>query len=183
MTDKKTNRDLEEFKYLIDSRHLTDKEKEKEREAILKVREARFRNRTSFEIQVARLLQLKYQMEAYLEESPEAGIDNPGTYFTKFLNIYVNTLYKKKKDFASDLSIDPIVLSQVLNNHRDPQDSFIHRLVIHSTACFEKVCEFDQDIWPRIFYQDKVCKFLSGQNTLKEAEAKYVKCRNPGAGE
>ena len=87
-------------------------------------------------------------------------------------------LYKKKKDFASDLSIDPIVLSQVLNDHRDPQESFIHRLVLHSMASFEKVCEFNEDMWPRIFYQDKVCKFLSSQNTLKEAESKYVTARD-----
>lgn len=124
MTDKKTNRDMEEFKYLIDSRHLTHKEKEKEKEAILKVREARSRNRSRYEIQEAKLLQLKYQMEAYLEEYLEEGLCKSGPYFTLFLNTYVNTLYKKKKDFASDLSIDPIVLSQVLNDHRDPQESF-----------------------------------------------------------
>lgn len=113
-------------------------------------------------------------MEEYLEE----GLCKSGPYFTLFLNTYVNTLYKKKKDFASDLSIDPIVLSQVLNDHRDPQESFIHRLVLHSMASFEKVCEFNEDMWPRIFYQDKVCKFLSSQNTLKEAEAKYVTARD-----
>lgn len=127
---------------------------------------------------MARLLQLKYQMEAYLEEYLEEGVCKSGPYFTIFLNTYVNTLYKKKKDFASDLSIDPIVLSQVLNDHRDPQESFIHRLVLHSMASFEKVCEFNEDMWPRIFYQDKVCKFLSSQNTLKEAEAKYVTSRD-----
>lgn len=178
MTDKKTNRNMEEFKYLIDSRDLTDKEKEKEKEAILKVREARSRNRSRYELQEAKLLQLNYQMEAYLEEDLEEGDHNSGPYFTRFLNTYVNILYKKKKDFASDLSIDPIVLSQVLNMHRDPQESFIHRLVVHSIASFEKVCEFSQDLWPRIFYKDKVCKFLSNQNTLKEAEARYVTTRD-----
>ncbi|MFH0758678.1 MAG: hypothetical protein V2B15_15420, partial [Bacteroidota bacterium] len=175
MTKKRKKDEMEEFKYLIDSRTLSKQERKEESEAILKAREARFRARTEHERKVASLLQLKYQMEEFLK-NPVPG---SGSYFTKFLNFYVDTLYKKRKDFASDLSIDPIVLSQVLNNHRDPQETFMHRLIIHTRGAYEKVCEFNLELWPRVFYQDKVHRFLSTQHMVRESEEKYVTTRGP----
>lgn len=171
MAENNPDEALEEFKYLIDSRNLTKKEKALERDAILKAREARLKNRSEFEVKVARLLQLKYQMEDYLL-NPNYDY---GPYFSKFLTIYVDTLYKKRRDFASDVSIDPIVLSQVLNNHRDPQESFLHRLSIHSMGSYKDFTGFSHDLWPRVYFRDKVCKFLSTQALVRESEATYVK--------
>ena len=176
MTERR-NDELEEFKYLIDSRNLT--EKKAERDAILKAREARFRNRSEHEKKVARLIQLKYQMEEYLKK-PECS---SGPCFLKFLNTYVDTLYYKRKHFASDLSIDAIMLSQVMNNHRDPQETFMHRLIIHSQSSYEKICRFNQDLWARVYYQDKVCQFLSTQEMVRDSEERYVTTRKFEPGE
>lgn len=145
-------------------------EKEAEKEAILRAREARFRSRSESEKKIARLMQLKFQMEAYLEK-PDSST---GQKFSEFLKVYVDTLYDKRKHFASDLSIAPIELSQVLNQHRAPQDAFLRRLVIHSRASYKHIGPFDPDVWPRIYYQDKVSQFLFTQEQVKESEAKYV---------
>ena len=50
MIRKRRSKYLEDFKYLIDSRNLTNEEKRAERDAILKAREARFRERLDNEI-------------------------------------------------------------------------------------------------------------------------------------
>ncbi|MEX0361685.1 MAG: hypothetical protein AB3N10_11945, partial [Allomuricauda sp.] len=89
MGKKTVNNELDDFKYLIDSRNLSNKEKLSEREAILRARELRFRKRKEKDIIVAKLLQLKYRMEEYLE-NPLCH-DQP--YFPKFLESYVDTLY------------------------------------------------------------------------------------------
>ena len=67
------------------------------------------------------------------------------------------------------------MLSQVLNMHRDPQESFIHRLILHSETSYKPVCDFGKDLWPRVYYQDKVCRFLTTQDQVQESEMKYVK--------
>lgn len=173
MTEKNKNEEMEEFQYLIDSRKLTDKEIASEKHAILKAREARFRSRSENEKKAARLLQLKFQMEEYLNNTECSS----GPHFSKFLNIYVDTLYDKRKQFAADISIDPIMLSQVMNNHRDPQEIFIHRLIIHSSVSYGKLCSYNRDLWPRVFYQDKICMFLSRQEVVRDSEEKYVTSR------
>lgn len=63
MDKKIANNELDDFKYLIDSRNLSNKEKLSEREAILRARELRFRERKEKDITISNLLQLKYQME------------------------------------------------------------------------------------------------------------------------
>lgn len=45
MAKRNKDTDLDEFKYLIDSRKLSEKDKEADRKAILKAREARFKSR------------------------------------------------------------------------------------------------------------------------------------------
>jgi hypothetical protein len=90
----------------------------------------------------------------------------------------VDTLYDKRTEFASDLSIKPMMLSQVLNNHRYPKDTFIYRLIIHSVGSYKNLCDFDRELWPRVYYQDKVYKFISSQDTLRESEEKYVRNKN-----
>lgn len=121
MTRIKENKELEEFVYLVDSRNLTSKEKREERKAILKAREARFRDRTENEVRTAKLMQLKYKMEEYLN----APNFNSESLFPIFLTTYVDCLYDKRKNFASDIEIEPMTLSHVLNKRRQPKDTFL----------------------------------------------------------
>lgn len=173
MIRKRRNKDLEDFKYLIDSRNLTNKEKRAERDAILKAREARFRERSDNEIKTAKLMQLKYQMEKYLNK-PKCSL---GPFFPKFLINYIDTLYDKRKKFASDISVTPVSLSHILNEHREPKDVFLHRLILHSQVSFKDRCEFDKELWPKVYYQDKVCRIMASSEKWEISEEKYVKGR------
>ncbi len=167
----KENKSLEDFKYLIDSRDLTNKEKAEERDTILKARAARFETRSDNDIKTAKLMQLKFQMEEYLS-SPLCSVELS---FPKFLMTYIDTLYEKRKDFASDISIKPIVLSHVLNEHREPNDSFLLRLMFHSQDSFKDLIEFDKSLWAMVYYQDKVCGFLDSSEKLGKSEKKHVR--------
>ena len=174
MNEKRHEKELEDFKYLIDSRTLSDEDRKAEREAILKAREARFRKRSGIEISTAQLIQLKYQMEDYVDNPAYS----PEPRFSEFLKKYVDTLYKKRAEFASDLSIEPMMLSQVLNNHRNPKDTFMCRLIIHSVGSYKSLCDFNRELWPRVYYQDKMYKFISSQDKLRESEEEYVRHKN-----
>lgn len=171
MDRKSGKKDLDDFQYLIDSRNLTDKERGEEREAILKAREARYRDRSENDREIAKLLQLKYQMEEYVNDSK--GEDSP--HFSRFLKIYVDTLYKKRKDFAADIGISPMELSHILNDHREPKDSFLYRLIVHSQSSFRNLCGFNRNLWPKVFYQDKVRDFMASSEKWKRSEEKFVK--------
>ncbi len=161
--NKSKDKNLEDFKYLIDSRNLTSKQKREERDALLKARELRFRNRTDNEIKTAKLMQLKYQMEDYLS-NPTCS----GPFFSDFLKSYIDTLYDKRKNFASDINVKPLVISHILNGHREPQDTFLFRLIYHSQHTFQELCEFSWELWPKVYYQDKVC-------LMKELSKQWVK--------
>lgn len=80
MTKKSKEKELEDFQLLIDSRNLTDEERGEDREAILKAREARLRDRSENDMKISKLLQLKYQMEESVNNSkggdtPQLGLD------------------------------------------------------------------------------------------------------------
>ncbi|MCK5068400.1 MAG: hypothetical protein KAR16_13220 [Bacteroidales bacterium] len=170
MTKKKYDEEMEEWKDLIDSRVLTDEERDRDRLIMLKIRKAKAREMPGELIQSMKLLQLKLQMESYINDP--ISITEPR--FAEFLTTYVDTLYKKRKNFAADLSIDPMMLSQVLNNHRDPQDTFMYRLIIHSEASYKDLTVFNRELWPRVYYQDKVNRFITAENHVRETEEKYV---------
>ncbi|MDT0650789.1 hypothetical protein [Autumnicola edwardsiae] len=170
MSKKGFNNEIEEYKELIDSRLTSEKEKEQERNALIAARQKRFRERPESEKLVGNLLQIKYQIENYLNNPAYSNKNS----FPKFLSMYVDTLYKKRKDFASDLDINPIILSQIINNHRDPKEEFLIRLIVHSQAVFKSFGHFDRDLWPKLYYQDKMCEFLTTSEKRRKIEERHV---------
>lgn len=170
MDKQRRNKDIEEFKYLIDSRNLTSAEKKEEREALLRARELRFRNRTDNEVKTAKLMQLKYKMEDYVSDFTCSG-----PYFTEFLKSYIDTLYDKRKNFASDINVKPLVISHILNGHREPQDTFFLRLIHHSQQTFRSLCEFNWDLWPKVYFQDKVCLMKASSKEWEKTEGRKLR--------
>jgi len=170
MTNDKKNKELEEFKYLIDSRNLSDKERKANTTSIMKTRAARLRARSAHDIKLAKLMQLKLEMDEYLN-TPDY---NKEYSFSSCLTRYVDTIYDKRKNFASDISIESLMLSQVMNNHRDPQEKFMLRLIVHTENTFKPVCKFDQNTWYRIFYKEKVGKIMSTQKEWRSSVEKFV---------
>lgn len=171
MSKKDMINELEQFKDLIDSRTIPEKEKEEDRKALLAAREKRFKIRPESEKIAAELLQLKYQMENFLKD-PVPGLENN---FSKFLSIYIDILYRKRKNFAADIDINPIVLSQIINNHRQPTEEFLIRLVLHSQAVFKKISSFEKELWPKLYFQDRISEFLTSTEKKRKLEEKHVK--------
>jgi len=162
--------DLEEFKYLIDSRHIPEEEREREDQLLLEARKKSIQNMSDSTIRKGKLMQLYFQMNSYLDNSE----GKPKYNFREFLKMYVDALYTKRKDFATDMDIKPITLSQVLNRHREPQEIFLRKLVKHSKEVFEEIGYSINDMWPRVYYQDKLNHFTSLQEQVMEKEGKYV---------
>jgi len=165
---------VENFKYLIDSRKLSSKERKQNADEMQKARAERFINRSSHEIKMAKLMQLKFQMEDYLD----APNNDSRFSFIYFLKKYVEIIYKKQKDFAHDLSVEPLLLSQLLNRHREPQEKFMLRLMVHSDRTFKTVCKFDQEIWYKIYYQEKLEQIISTQKNWRNSVEKLVNNSN-----
>lgn len=167
MENKNENTDIENFKYLIDSRKISDK---KQSESITKARLDRYSDRNTNEVKEAKLLQLVFQMEDFLTDPYKEK--NYG--FLLFLKKYINILYKKRMDFASDISIQPIALSQVINGHREPSNAFLQRLVLHTQQSLEGITNLDGDIWIKILYNDKLKSFKDSRDTWEKRENKFV---------
>lgn len=75
-----------------------------------------------------RVLRLRLTIEASLKERvyrKECG-------FGSYLKEYINLQDKKRKVFADEISIDETLLSQLINERRDPPDYIFFRLEIHS---------------------------------------------------
>ncbi len=74
------------------------------------------------------VLQLKFQLEDYIQQNEF----NPDLNFGYFLKQYVDLLQIKRKQFAEEISIDETLLSQFINQHRTPPEYIAIRLEIHS---------------------------------------------------
>ena len=76
----------------------------------------------------ATLLQVRFKIEDYLNDPK---FDENKT-FGSFLKSYIESLNKRRNEFAREVNIKPTVLSQYINSHRDPTQIFLIRLELHS---------------------------------------------------
>jgi len=76
----------------------------------------------------AGILQLKYQMEDYVNE----GAYEKGLEFGAFLQRYLKVLNKKQVDFATEVSLHHTKISQLLHGKAEPNLSLVYRLEKHS---------------------------------------------------
>lgn len=113
---------------------------------------------------LARLLQLKYQMEDYSNNAPY----DVNRSFGFFLREYLKFLNMRNKDFASDIGIDETELSQVLNRHRKPSEKVIIRLEIHSNKIIPAI------IWFKLLEKEKEYEILT-DSKIRTVERKHVK--------
>jgi plasmid maintenance system antidote protein VapI len=113
---------------------------------------------------IARLLQLKFLIEDYLQ----ANSFNTNYYFGYFLKEYVARLERKNKEFAAEIDVDPTELSQVINKHRKPTDKLIYRLEIHSNKNFPAL------MWFKLLEKERAYELLHNRGMI-ENEKKHVK--------
>lgn len=161
--------------YGVDSRYDSVNERESEAVALMEARIKKMKGLTGEDILRARLIQLKLKMEEYLELSAY----DKGNYFSEFLKSYIDTIYSKRSQFSDDIDITPIQLSQIINNHREPNEEFFKKLMVHSEKMFRNVCEFQQQIWYQVYYREKLNNTLSTQDVWKPQIEEHVRISEP----
>ncbi len=169
MTENK--KDIMDTEYGIDSRYKSDKERESDATALMEARLMRIKGLSKDHIVKAKLLQLKLKMEEYIK-SPVYDNKN---YFSEFLKMYIDTIYQKRSSFAKDIDIAPVSLSQVINNHREPPEEFLLKLMIHSEKAFKNVCEFHKKTWYQVYFHEKICDTMSNQEQWRPKIEKHVR--------
>lgn len=169
MTEKKQN--IMDTEYGIDSRYKSNNERESEATALMEARLGRMKNLSKDQITKAKLLQLKLKMEEYIKNP----VYDNHNYFSDFLKLYIDSIYTKRSTFAKDIDVAPVSLSQVINNHREPKEEFIMKLMIHSEKVYENVCEFHKKTWYQVYFHEKICDTMSNQEQWRPEIEKHVR--------
>lgn len=162
---------IKDAEYGVDSRYKSKKEHEYEATALMEARLMRMKNLSKEQIIRAKLLQLKLKMEEYIKKP----VYDNNNYFSEFLKSYIDIIYSKRSFFAKDIDITPVSLSQVINNHREPKEEFIMKLMIHSEKVFENICEFHKKTWFQVYFHEKICDTMSNQEQWKPKIEKHVR--------
>ena len=173
MISKENRRLNEDAEYGLDSRYNSKKEKESEATALMEARLRRMKNLSKDQIVRAKLMQLKLRMEEYIKQP----IYDDHDYFLDFLKTYIDTIYSQRKRFAYDINIAPVKLSQVINNHREPKDEFIMKLMIHSEKIYKSIDikEFHKKTWYQVYFHEKICDTMASQEEWRPEIEKHIK--------
>jgi hypothetical protein len=166
--DKNLMMDVE---YGIDSRYKSDLESVSEATALMEARLRRMKFLSNDQITKAKLLQLKLKMEEFINHP----VYDNHNHFSNFLKFYIDSIYSKRSIFAKDINVDPVSLSQVINNHREPKDEFILKLMIHSEKVYKDVCSFNKKIWYQIYFNNKICEIMAKQEQWQPEIEKQVR--------
>ncbi|AXG70920.1 hypothetical protein KORDIASMS9_03175 [Kordia sp. SMS9] len=160
MTKEKNYTDPE---FGVDSRYASEQEYQSEATALMEARLQRMKGLSKDQIIRAKLLQLKLKMQEFIKQP----VYEQRTYFSDFLQLYVDAIYSKRAIFAKDIGITSVQLSQIINNHRAPQDDFILKLMIHSEMIYKDVSSFPKELWYQVYFHEKLCNTLSTQQEWK----------------
>ena len=160
-----------DVEYGIDSRYKSDLESVSEATALMEARLRRMKLLSNDQITKAKLLQLKLKMEEFINHP----VYDNHNHFSNFLKFYIDSIYSKRSIFAKDINVDPVSLSQVINNHREPKDEFILRLMIHSEKVYKDVCSFNKKIWYQIYFNNKICEIMAKQEQWQPEIEKQVR--------
>jgi len=167
----KNNQKVIDAEFGLDSRYTSENERKSEATALMESRLMRMRNVSKEQIIRAKLLQLKLKMDEYLKNP----ICDDRNNFSEFLKFYIDTIYLKRSVFANDIDVAPVSLSQVINNHREPKEEFLLKLMIHSERVYEHVCDFQKKVWFEVYYKEKICDTISNQEKWRPEVEKHVK--------
>lgn len=167
-TTKKNN--IEDAEFGVDSRYSSNEERIKDGMALMEARLERMKNLSKDEVIRAKLLQLKLKMESYLNKP----VYDNHHYFSEFLSTYIDTIYNTRNNFAKDINVTAISLSQVINNHREPKEEFILKLMVHSEKTYRNICEFHKKTWYQVYFHEKICDTMSNQDKWRPKIEKEV---------
>ncbi len=110
-----------------------------------------------------KLFRLKFQLEDYLKEDQY----NPQFTFGYFLEQYLQLTNRKKKEFAGDIQIHETLLSSILKNRREPNESFMIRLELHSNNMIPAID------WFKLLEKEKGHQ-INTNRSLRDKESRFV---------
>lgn len=169
----KTKINTKEFdaEFGLDSRYASDAEHKSEATSLMESRLMRMKNVSKEQVIRAKLLQLKLKMDEYVKNP----ICDDNNNFSEFLKLYIDSIYAKRSVFAEDIDVAPVSLSQVINNHREPKEEFLLKLMIHSEKVYEHICVFEKKVWFEVYYKEKICETISHLERWRPEVEKHVK--------
>ncbi|GLR15994.1 hypothetical protein [Portibacter lacus] len=174
MENNKSSNTLSSPEFGVDSRYKSLDKKLSDGKQLMEARLKRLNKLSRSQVINAKLLQLKLRMEDYLKQPNY----QEGNFFTNFLTNYIDTIYDKRSMFAKDINITPVSLSQILNNHREPKEEFMFRLMLHSELTYKHICKFQKKTWYQVYYHEKICDTMANQNEWRPTEKKHVKIKH-----
>lgn len=174
MENKKSTKMLINPEFGVDSRYKSLDKKLSDGKQLMEARLKRLNNLSRSQVIKAKLLQLKLRMEDFIKRTIHEDHD----FFTDFLKDYIDTIYDKRVMFAKDIDITPVSLSQILNNHREPKEEFMFRLMLHSELTYKHICEFQKKTWYQVYYHEKICDTMANQNEWRPTEKRHVKIKH-----
>ncbi len=159
----------------VDSRYTSEEQYQSEATALMEARLQRMKGLSKNQIIRAKLLQLKLKMQEFIKQP----VYEQRSYFSEFLQLYVDAIYSKRSIFAKDIGTTSVKLSQIINNHRAPQDDFILKLMIHSELIYKDVSPFPKELWCQVYFHEKVCNMMATQQEWKPKLEKEVVVSEP----
>jgi len=168
MTDKMFSlyTDAEIADALVLPQKLTKKQQTEAGLKLAKARQNSLEAMSEADILKARLLQLKFQLEDYLKASNYDREKNFGFFLKKYLAI----TNKKRNEFAAEINIHETLLSQLVNNHREPGENIFIRLELHSNNTIPA------PYWYKLVEKEKE-HYIKTNSSLRKREKKFVKNR------
>ncbi len=142
---------------------LSAKERKEIDTALAEHRKGRRAAMTDIEKLHMNLLQLKFQLEDYIKGDRY----NPEYTFGHFLERYLQLINRKKKEFAKEIQVHETLLSHLISNRREPNESIMIRLELHSGNAIPAID------WFKLVEKEKEY-VLKTDNSLREKEQEYV---------
>jgi hypothetical protein len=143
---------------------LTAKQKKEADKQLAEHRAKRRESMTEEEKLRFNLLKLKLQLEDYIK----ADYYEPEFTFGYFLEQYLQLINRKKKEFAGDIQIHETLLSSILKNRREPNESVMIRLELHSNNTIPAID------WFKLLEKGKEHQ-ISTNKALRDKERGYIK--------
>lgn len=143
----------------VEDKRLADQE-------LAKARQKSRATMTAHERVLLRLMQLRYKLENYIQREPY----DSRYQFSYFLGEYLAIVEKKRRDFAKDIDIHETLLSQLMNNRREPNESIMIRLEIHSNNVISAIH------WLKLVEKGKE-HHIRTDVKLRRREQRYVRNR------
>jgi hypothetical protein len=170
MTKKVNEIEILDPEFGADFRYKTQEERDFASNELMEARRERYKKVTKEQIKTGMLMRLLHRMEGFNQTEEELNQKR----LSDYLAAYIDIIYPKRSMFAEAIEVTPAHLSQVINDHRDPTDEFMKKLMIHSEIAFVGVNGFNSKIWYEVYFRGKMNKLIGENENWREEIEKHV---------